>query len=78
MGDRSVVVTQACAVEVQFGRRVDLDIVIGVSQQMQFARTANVKLSPIKAMELAASRVPGVISLAQGIPSIGNPGPCGL
>lgn len=75
MGDRSVVVTQARAVEVQFGRRVDLDIVIGVSQQMQFARTANVKLSPIKAMELAASRVPGVISLAQGIPSIDTPGP---
>lgn len=40
-----------------------------------FARTADVKLSPIKAMELAASRVPDVISLAQGIPSFDTPEP---
>ncbi len=31
------------------------------------------ELSPIKAMELAASRVPDVISLAQGIPSFRTP-----
>ena len=40
-----------------------------------FARTAGVKLSPIKAIELAASRVPDVISLAQGIPSFDTPEP---
>ena len=40
-----------------------------------FARTADVKLSPIKAIELAASRVPDVISLAQGIPSFDTPEP---
>ncbi|MBX7139126.1 MAG: aminotransferase class I/II-fold pyridoxal phosphate-dependent enzyme [Oligoflexia bacterium] len=34
---------------------------------------AHFSLSPIKAMELAASRVPGVISLAQGIPSFSTP-----
>lgn len=33
------------------------------------------KLSPIKEMELAASRVPGVVSLAQGIPSFDTPEP---
>ncbi|MCP4693193.1 MAG: aminotransferase class I/II-fold pyridoxal phosphate-dependent enzyme [Desulfobacterales bacterium] len=31
------------------------------------------ELSPIKAMELAASRVPGTVSLAQGIPSFRTP-----
>ncbi len=31
------------------------------------------ELSPIKAMELAASRIPGVVSLAQGIPSFRTP-----
>lgn len=31
------------------------------------------ELSPIKAMELAASRIPGTISLAQGIPSFHTP-----
>ncbi|MBN8547970.1 MAG: aminotransferase class I/II-fold pyridoxal phosphate-dependent enzyme [Deltaproteobacteria bacterium] len=31
------------------------------------------ELSPIKAMELAASKIPGVISLAQGIPSFKTP-----
>jgi aminotransferase len=33
------------------------------------------KLSPIKEMELAASRIPGVVSLAQGIPSFDTPEP---
>ncbi len=47
----------------------------GGGQNRAFTRTANVKLSPIKAMELAASRVPDVISLAQGIPSFDTPGP---
>jgi aminotransferase len=40
-----------------------------------FARTASMKLSPIKEMELAASRIPGVVSLAQGIPSFDTPEP---
>ena len=40
-----------------------------------FARTAQLKLSPIKEMELAASRIPGVVSLAQGIPSFDTPEP---
>lgn len=31
------------------------------------------QLSPIKAMELAASKIPGAISLAQGIPSFNTP-----
>lgn len=39
----------------------------------RFARTAQLKLSPIKEMELAASRIPGVVSLAQGIPSFDTP-----
>ena len=47
----------------------------GGGQNRAFARTADVKLSPIKAMELAASRVPDVISLAQGIPSFDTPEP---
>lgn len=47
----------------------------GGEQRRSFARTAGVKLSPIKAMELAASRVPGVVSLAQGIPSFDTPEP---
>ncbi len=41
----------------------------------QPARTAQLKLSPIKEMELAASRIPGVVSLAQGIPSFDTPEP---
>ena len=41
----------------------------------QSSRTAQLKLSPIKEMELAASRIPGVISLAQGIPSFDTPEP---
>ncbi len=32
-------------------------------------RTIDIKLSPIKEMELRASKIPGVVSLAQGIPS---------
>ena len=47
----------------------------GGGQRRLFARTAGVKLSPIKAMELAASRVPDVVSLAQGIPSFDTPEP---
>jgi len=43
--------------------------------ERRFARTAQMKLSPIKEMELAASRIPGVISLAQGIPSFDTPEP---
>lgn len=34
---------------------------------------ADFKLSPIKVMELAAAKIPGVISLAQGIPSFDAP-----
>lgn len=42
---------------------------------MNFLRTQNVsfELSPIKAIELEASRIKGVISLAQGIPSFSTP-----
>jgi aminotransferase len=36
---------------------------------------AGVALSPIKEMELRASRIPGVVSLAQGIPSFDTPKP---
>ncbi|MCS6926242.1 MAG: aminotransferase class I/II-fold pyridoxal phosphate-dependent enzyme [Candidatus Binatia bacterium] len=49
-------------------------MVNGVGGEGQrFVRTARLKLSPIKEMELAASRIPGVISLAQGIPSFDTP-----
>jgi len=40
---------------------------------MPFLRTEKIKLSPIKQMELAASQVPDVVSLAQGIPSFDTP-----
>ncbi|MDD3487552.1 MAG: aminotransferase class I/II-fold pyridoxal phosphate-dependent enzyme [Candidatus Moranbacteria bacterium] len=33
----------------------------------------NISLSPIKDMELRASRIPGVVSLAQGVPSFDTP-----
>jgi aminotransferase len=46
-----------------------------VAAEGYFARTASMKLSPIKEMELAASRIPGVVSLAQGIPSFDTPEP---
>ena len=36
---------------------------------------AEVELSPIKDIELRASRIPGVVSLAQGIPSFDTPEP---
>ena len=36
---------------------------------------AGVELSPIKDIELRASRIPGVVSLAQGIPSFDTPAP---
>lgn len=39
------------------------------------AAQADIELSPIKAMELRASRLPGTISLAQGIPSFDTPEP---
>ena len=32
-----------------------------------------ISLSPIKEMELRASRIPGVVSLAQGVPSFDTP-----
>ncbi|MDO8507295.1 MAG: aminotransferase class I/II-fold pyridoxal phosphate-dependent enzyme [bacterium] len=40
---------------------------------MPFQRTKNINLSPIKAIELKASGIPDVISLAQGIPSFDTP-----
>src|SRR4029077_18429455 len=39
------------------------------------ARIDRVELSPIKAVELQASRLPDVVSLAQGIPSFDTPEP---
>jgi len=38
-----------------------------------FTRTANIKLSPIKQIELLAAKIPDVVSLAQGIPSFDTP-----
>jgi aminotransferase len=38
-------------------------------------RLNDIELSPIKAVELRASRIPGVVSLAQGIPSFDTPAP---
>jgi len=38
-----------------------------------FLRTEKIKLSPIKQMELLASKIPDVVSLAQGIPSFDTP-----
>jgi aminotransferase len=40
-----------------------------------FDPRAEVELSPIKDIELRASRIPGVVSLAQGIPSFDTPQP---
>jgi len=40
---------------------------------MSFLRTEKIKLSPIKQMELLASQIPDVVSLAQGIPSFDTP-----
>ncbi len=40
---------------------------------MSFQRTKNINLSPIKQIELKASQIPDVISLAQGIPSFDTP-----
>ena len=40
---------------------------------MNFTKTKNIKLSIIKEMELLASKVPGAVSLAQGIPSFETP-----
>lgn len=48
---------------------------VAVEERWRFPRTGQMKLSPIKEMELAASRVPGVVSLAQGIPSFDTPEP---
>ena len=41
----------------------------------RFDPRAGVELSPIKDIELRASRIPGVVSLAQGIPSFDTPQP---
>lgn len=38
-----------------------------------FSRTQKINLSPIKQMELLASKIPDVVSLAQGIPSFDTP-----
>ncbi len=40
-----------------------------------FRATAGIQLSPIKEMELRAAQIPGVVSLAQGIPSFDTPEP---
>lgn len=48
---------------------------VAVAEGWRFPRTGQMKLSPIKEVELAASRVPGVVSLAQGIPSFDTPEP---
>ena len=40
---------------------------------MRFRRTSQIQLSPIKEIELAAARMSGVVSLAQGIPSFDTP-----
>ena len=40
---------------------------------MRFRRTGRITLSPIKEVELAAARLPGTVSLAQGIPSFDTP-----
>ena len=42
-----------------------------------FPRTTEIRLSPIKEMELRATQIPGVVSLAQGIPSFDTPEPIG-
>jgi aminotransferase len=48
---------------------------VAVAAERRFPRTAQMKLSPIKEVELAASRISGVVSLAQGIPSFDTPEP---
>jgi aminotransferase len=51
-----------------FGRDV-------ASSHLGAARLHHFELSPIKEVELRASRIPGVVSLAQGIPSFDTPEP---
>lgn len=48
---------------------------MSVPTELPTVRTGSdgISLSPIKEMELRASRIPGVISLAQGIPSFNTP-----
>jgi aminotransferase len=48
-----------------------------VARRNLFPRTAEIRLSPIKEMELRAAQIPGVVSLAQGIPSFDTPEPIG-
>ena len=59
----------------RFSRSNETMLNAAVTEDGRFARTAHMKLSPIKEMELAASRIPGVVSLAQGIPSFDTPEP---
>lgn len=40
---------------------------------MYSSRVSKIKVSPIKQIELLASKIPGVVSLAQGIPSFDTP-----
>ncbi len=47
------------------------------SRRNLFPRTAGIGLSQIKEMELRAAQIPGVVSLAQGIPSFDTPEPIG-
>lgn len=47
----------------------------GVPRRSLFRRPAELQLSPIKEMELRAARIPGIVSLAQGIPSFDTPQP---
>ena len=42
-----------------------------------FPRTEALQLSMIKEMELRAAQIPGIVSLAQGIPSFDTPEPIG-
>ena len=48
---------------------------IGRSASRGAERLGGFELSPIKEVELRASRIPGVVSLAQGIPSFDTPEP---
>jgi aminotransferase len=44
-----------------------------MERTMHLSNQIKINLSPIKEMELRASRIPGVVSLAQGVPSFDTP-----
>ena len=58
-------------VQLRYSCYIFRELIIAYSSRMSNEKA--VSLSPIKDMELRASRIPGVVSLAQGVPSFDTP-----